>query len=712
MVIFLYLLLYQYFEQYSLKNNAEKSIESLHNISENMQFMNEAVVRSGAGLNLENAVQALIYGEPDIWEIWEGRGRLFVTRVSSPYLESIYVYNKNAQKIYCASSGDVLSGVFSRENFYDQEIFKILEENIYKSGDFVPRKIPGTSMKNSEKAVYSYFISNDYKNYVIVLNVLISNTTDLLREPDCETLFVDEKGCLLNYCQIAPVLSDVSEVDFVARVLDKDENEGYFIDTTDGKHLITFIKLPETKTSYIRVFPYDQINGTLIKLRNISILITMSVLLTGTMIAVFLTRKIYKPIKIMSETLNKMKSESRENKYKNRQSVLQLLFDSSEKGQKHLKEKMEKYDIRLKIQGSFVLVAMKNDDYDTFCKNNSLEEREALCFAIANIIHEVAGWEYENETIEMSGNSILLLINFPENDFETEEIRIKRICSLCRKIQGKVEEYMDISLSCIFSNVGSFQQLPLLYQDIINVERYRLYYGKGCIVSTADIIEKKRQNYVYSVEKESELVNVLNKGEFEEVKVRYLEIVNSLYFYPPSIFYANILRLWGAIDEATSFWEYKDREKDICNEMAGKLVRCEDINGINQIFFDFFDMIIKKQKNWRESKHTLLLDRINLIITQESSNKNLSLDMIADRLNMSTDYVGKLFKKYTGKSIVVRINEERIENAKKLLVETKLSINEIIDQVGFSTDKYFFSLFKKMNGLTPNEYRKKNIYEK
>ena len=165
---------------------------------------------------------------------------------------------------------------------------------------------------------------------------------------------------------------------------------------------------------------------------------------------------------------------------------------------------------------------------------------------------------------------------------------------------------------------------------------------------------------MYSVEKESELVNVLNKGELEEVKARYLEIINSLYFYPPSIFYANILRLWGAIDEAISFWEYKDREKDICNEMAGKLVRCEDINGINQMFFEFFDMIIKKQKNWRDSKHTLLIDKINLIITEESSNKNLSLDMIADRLNMSTDYVGKLFKKYTGKSIVVRINEDSV----------------------------------------------------
>lgn len=249
---------------------------------------------------------------------------------------------------------------------------------------------------------------------------------------------------------------------------------------------------------------------------------------------------------------------------------------------------------------------------------------------------------YVNEKIEMSGNNILLLINLKENDFETEEIMIKRLCSLCRKNQDKVGEYMDISLSCIFSNVGSFQQLPLLYQDIINVEQYRLYYGKGCIVSTADIIEKKRQNYVYSVEKESELVNVLNKGELEEVKARYLEIINSLYFYPPSIFYANILRLWGAIDEAISFWEYKDREKDICNEMA------------------FFDMIIKKQKNWRDSKHTLLIDKINLIITEESSNKNLSLDMIADRLNMSTNYVGKLFKKYTGKSIVVRINEDSV----------------------------------------------------
>jgi len=200
-------------------------------------------------------------------------------------------------------------------------------------------------------------------------------------------------------------------------------------------------------------------------------------------------------------------------------------------------------------------------------------------------------------------------------------------------------------------------------------------------------------------------------GNLDEANQRYAEIVNTLYFQPVNVLYANLLRLFIAVSDAASQRECQTAAGDVYNDMATELVLCEDIVEINQMFRDCFEKIIEKHQNWQNSKHNQMVEKVNRMISAESSNKNLSLNLIADSLAMSPDYVGKLFKKYTGKSIVTRINEERIENAKRMLLDTRLPINDISDKVGFTTDKYFFALFKKMNGITPSEYRKKHLIQ-
>lgn len=52
------------------------------------------------------------------------------------------------------------------------------------------------------------------------------------------------------------------------------------------------------------------------------------------------------------------------------------------------------------------------------------------------------------------------------------------------------------------------------------------------------------------------------------------------------------------------------------------------------------------------------------------------------------------------------LNEVRLERAKELLDNSELKLKEIIDEVGFGSYPYFFSLFKKKYGMTPKEYQK------
>lgn len=63
----------------------------------------------------------------------------------------------------------------------------------------------------------------------------------------------------------------------------------------------------------------------------------------------------------------------------------------------------------------------------------------------------------------------------------------------------------------------------------------------------------------------------------------------------------------------------------------------------------------------------------------------------------------------TGENIVVYTNRLRIEHAKKMLVQTDKTILEIASETGYNNDQSFNRNFKKFEGLTPGEYRKKHI---
>ncbi|MBP3333176.1 MAG: helix-turn-helix transcriptional regulator [Clostridia bacterium] len=79
---------------------------------------------------------------------------------------------------------------------------------------------------------------------------------------------------------------------------------------------------------------------------------------------------------------------------------------------------------------------------------------------------------------------------------------------------------------------------------------------------------------------------------------------------------------------------------------------------------------------------------------------------VADYFGYNSEYLTTLIKKVTDKSLVDHITESRINLAKKLLRSTTLEISEIAYMCGFSDDKYFFRVFKKLCDISPGAYRK------
>jgi two-component system response regulator YesN len=69
-------------------------------------------------------------------------------------------------------------------------------------------------------------------------------------------------------------------------------------------------------------------------------------------------------------------------------------------------------------------------------------------------------------------------------------------------------------------------------------------------------------------------------------------------------------------------------------------------------------------------------------------------------------YLSRFFKKRTGLSLSEYMMAQRIERAKTLLIEPKLTVGHIVNRLGYDNSSHFSRTFKKMTGYTPLQFRK------
>lgn len=91
---------------------------------------------------------------------------------------------------------------------------------------------------------------------------------------------------------------------------------------------------------------------------------------------------------------------------------------------------------------------------------------------------------------------------------------------------------------------------------------------------------------------------------------------------------------------------------------------------------------------------------------QENYAKKLNTASVAEHFHFSAAYCGRLFKDEQGVSIIQYIHTVRIAQAKRLLVETNYKLESVALQVGYTENSNFYSQFKRLVGMTPEQYRR------
>ncbi len=84
----------------------------------------------------------------------------------------------------------------------------------------------------------------------------------------------------------------------------------------------------------------------------------------------------------------------------------------------------------------------------------------------------------------------------------------------------------------------------------------------------------------------------------------------------------------------------------------------------------------------------------------------ISVPELAKRFGYHPVYLSALFKKYTGYPVLSYINRTRINAAKNLLGASMIPVAQVAESCGFTDEKHFLKLFKRLERLTPTQYRK------
>lgn len=112
------------------------------------------------------------------------------------------------------------------------------------------------------------------------------------------------------------------------------------------------------------------------------------------------------------------------------------------------------------------------------------------------------------------------------------------------------------------------------------------------------------------------------------------------------------------------------------------------------------------ERNNEEFTVNSLIVRKAINYIKEYYSDKISLEDIASGMNITTEYLSRLFTKELRKSFSDYLKEFRIEKAKELLTNKKMKIYEIGEKVGYSDSKYFCKVFKESTGMSPKEYMK------
>ena len=135
---------------------------------------------------------------------------------------------------------------------------------------------------------------------------------------------------------------------------------------------------------------------------------------------------------------------------------------------------------------------------------------------------------------------------------------------------------------------------------------------------------------------------------------------------------------------------------------------CEDLGTVEEVYALRYYMILDFAERVSTAKLPtgLSLNTLKALhYISEHLYTDIRLSDVADFVGISRSTLTKSFRQDMAESLISYVNRQKIKEAQRLLLYSDLSISAIAEYLSFSSQPYFQTVFKKVTGQTPKEYR-------
>lgn len=647
------------------------------------------------------------YKEPDATQYIPALQQMTNYRRAVNDINSIFIYNSDTFYISDETAPNL---IVPKDELLDKGLISIVEEyKLYNTFTPIPREV--TNLKTGEKSDGYTFLLYDKvllgPNSIVIINLKdawLKRTLQQMKQVgSVKNLITDNKGRVVASDGKEKFLSKLSDP-YIQKVVAKSNTSGYIVDDVSGeKCLITYTKISSLNWNYISVIPYKIINKSIAGILIRVVTICCVILLLGMGAAIYLSRRFYDPVESLLNRLTLYEKQQYDIEDENRKKFLiNFICHSKQMEESFIKKGFDEYGIKISLSSTYILILVQIYKWNTISKN--IKDKDLIEFAISNITKDTLRPQYITEMIYISEDQMLFLVDTGKNDHYNKDNITKGVT----EIQRLINDYFQISVSMTISEkIVEFKELQNTLSMLKEGAKNRFFYGQGCVMFYDDVKKRSKTKYAYQVHKDRDIISSLITGKNEKAKDMYLEVVNELKksTYAAFQIYTTFL-----------FWEISEAIKNVKvspnNDLSEKLGAftsemgsIDTLDTFNEVVFHLFDSINESFKNVSSLKYENMTKDIITIINTHYNDVNLSVEGISNNIGFTATYITKIFKQYTGKTIIEYINEERIEMAKKLLIETKDNVAVISEKCGFTSETYFYRAFKKTVGTTPNLYR-------
>ncbi|MFC4778582.1 AraC family transcriptional regulator [Paenibacillus sp. GCM10023252] len=717
-MVSLSLILYMNFEKITLSNIYASEKNSLSQSSYSAKAMMTSATNYAVQIYSDPQFDKLLYYEkPTPNDINYSLTRLNTYLNMNYFFYSIYIYNKNANSFYTLP--DTATSVYQKELFYDKEAVQLINQfKNYKRLTPIPRKIPVqvSGQEGNFANAYTFMFydlpgMSSNLDHVIMLNISERWMKDTIRNLDINgqgsTFIVDDSGTLVTSTDKYSFMTNLSKESYMKKVLNANDNSGYMVQEVDGvKSLVIYSKYDPSNWIFLRVLPYDGIMKQIDSMKFNVLLVCMIILIIGLAVSRSLSRSLYKPIESMLSNMNLLAKEKRDNQFKLKQNYLsRLVHNLGEEKTHDIEGKLKEYNIQFNANTEFIILLISIDRYQDFSNKFNYKDRSLLKYAVMNIATECLQGIAVSECVEMDERTITVILNGHLKPLQADRSMLDGVL---KEIQEAAMHHLQLSVSIFVSETGdSLAILHELYEEAQQLMEKKFISGYGSILYSSPENTQSGDPFHYPSIQEKSLIEVIKLGKAEEAKQLIVDMSASL--KNPTYLVYNMFFSQLAYTLCTTAMTMEKSSgssfKYDFHSFIFQLHQQETLQDTIARFSEMIDAIAIGMRDRKSSKHDHLIVTIDGIIQNDFSDPELSLYKISESIDMSPAYLGRIFKKMTMKSVPDYLNEYRMERAKEMLTGTNLSIEDISQKTGYNNSTYFYKVFKKYNGITPNEYR-------